>query len=162
MASGTAEAQILKKLGNAAKNAAERALERQTEKRTEDAVNKTVDDVFDGKKEDEQQQGNAPANADAQGNPQAPAAQAPQQSLEMTYAKSDFVPGDEIMFEDNLVGEQLGEFPSMWDLKEGNAEVANVGGENAIHFGQATLIMPFMKEKDYLPDVYRGRLPSRR
>jgi hypothetical protein len=41
----------------------------------------------------------------------------------MAYAKSDFVAGDEIIFEDLLTGEKLGEFPSMWDLKEGNAEV---------------------------------------
>ena len=72
----------------------------------------------------------------------------------MTYAKSDFVPGDEIIFEDLLVGEKLGEFPSMWDLKEGNAEVVNVGGENAIHMGEETLIMPYMKEKDYLPEQF--------
>ena len=72
----------------------------------------------------------------------------------MTYAKSDFVAGDEIIFEDLLVGEKLGEFPSMWDLKEGNAEVVSVGGENAIHMGEETLIMPYMKEKDYLPEEF--------
>ena len=75
-------------------------------------------------------------------------------ALEMAYAKSDFVPGDEIFFEDLLIGEKLGEFPSMWDLRMGNAEVASVGGENAIHLETETLIIPLMKEKNYLPDVF--------
>ena len=35
---------------------------------------------------------------------------------ETTYAKSDFVPGDEIIFDDNFEGERLGEFPLSWDL----------------------------------------------
>lgn len=46
--------------------------------------------------------------------------------LEMTYAKCDFVAGDVIIFEDLLEGEQLGEFPSKWDLERGNAEIAKV------------------------------------
>lgn len=56
-------------------------------------------------------------------------------SLEATYAKSDFVPGDEIIFEDLLVGEQLGEFPSRWDLERGVAEIAKVNGETVIAHG---------------------------
>ena len=38
----------------------------------------------------------------------------------MAYAKSDFVAGDEIIFEDDQSGEKMGEFPSMWDLLGGN------------------------------------------
>ncbi|MFA5277848.1 MAG: hypothetical protein WC377_05145, partial [Bacteroidales bacterium] len=49
----------------------------------------------------------------------------------MEWAKSDFVAGDEIFFEDNLTGEKLGEFPSRWDIIEGNAEVVKIDGENA-------------------------------
>ena len=151
----------LKKLGKKAEQAAKNAVERNVERKTE----KAVDDAFDGKigKSDnnnsqnnnqnynnaQQQSSSLPDNPSPQNAPQ----QEPQ-SLEMTYAKSDFVPGDEIIFEDLLIGEQLGEFPSMWDLKEGNAEVANVGGENAIHMSKETLIMPYMKEKDYLPEQF--------
>ena len=56
-------------------------------------------------------------------------AETPQQdrnALEMAYAKNDFVPSDEIFFEDLMDNEQLGEFPSMWDLVEGNAEIASI------------------------------------
>jgi outer membrane protein OmpA-like peptidoglycan-associated protein len=82
----------------------------------------------------------------------------PQQGMkadEIAYAKSDFVAGDEIIFEDNLVGEKLGEFPSQWDLIEGNADVAKVNGENVINLEQWTKIAPLMKNmKNYLSDSY--------
>jgi len=150
---------FLKKLGKKVENAAKNAIERNAERKTEEAVDKVFEGDFGkGKKDKDKQNNNGNNNADAQGydNGDATAQTQPQkgQSLEMTYAKSDFVPGDEIIFEDLLVGEKLGEFPSMWDLKEGNAEVVNVGGENAIHMGEETLIMPYMKEKDYLPEQF--------
>ena len=74
----------------------------------------------------------------------------------MTYAKSDFVPGDEIIFEDLVDNEQLGEFPSMWDLKKGSAEVAEVNGKKAITFdGSVTTIAPLMKDMtNYLPEKF--------
>ena len=146
---------FLKKLGKKVENAAKNAIERNAERKTEEAVDKVFEGDFGKGKKDKNNNGNN--NADAvYDNGNATAQTQPQkgQSLEMTYAKSDFVPGDEIIFEDLLVGEKLGEFPSMWDLKEGNAEVVNVGGENAIHMGKETLIMPYMKEKDYLPQEF--------
>ena len=147
---------FLKKLGKKVENAAKNAIERNAERKTEEAVDKVFEGDFGKGKKNKNNNGNN--NADAQGydngDATAQSGQQSGQSLEMTYAKSDFVPGDEIIFEDLLVGEKLGEFPSMWDLKEGNAEVANVGGENAIHMSKETLIMPYMKEKDYLPEEF--------
>ena len=149
---------FLKKLGKKVENAAKNAIERNAERKTEEAVDKVFEGDFGkGKKDKDKQNNNGNNNADEvydNGDATAQSGQQKGQSLEMTYAKSDFVPGDEIIFEDLLVGEKLGEFPSMWDLKEGNAEVANVGGENAIHMGKETLIMPYMKEKDYLPEEF--------
>ena len=58
-----------------------------------------------------------------------PAVQAePVKKAETAYAKSDFVPGDEIIFDDDFANEQLGEFPSKWDVRSGNAEVATIDG----------------------------------
>lgn len=45
-----------------------------------------------------------------------------QQTTQATYAKSDFIPGDVIFFEDTFENEKLGEFPSQWDLLDGYAE----------------------------------------
>ena len=74
----------------------------------------------------------------------------------MAYAKSDYVPGDEIFFEDDQSGEKMGEFPSMWDLVSGNAEIASIDGRKVINYVEAgTTIVPLMKDmKSYLPDVF--------
>jgi len=62
--------------------------------------------------------------------------------VELKWSKFDFVPGDKIIFEDNLVGEENGEFPSRWDLVQGTVENAQYGGENVIMFrgGSPTII----------------------
>lgn len=101
---------------------------------------------------------------------QAAPAPAPQKNVEVEYAKSDFVPGDEIFFEDTMEGEQMGEFPSRWDLLEGEAETAKIGGKTCISLtaDKSTKVEPLMKnQKSYLPDVftlefdfYRGKTDS--
>lgn len=76
---------------------------------------------------------------------------------QLVWVKYDFVPGDKVIFEDNLTNEENGEFPSRWDLVNGTAEIANFGGLDVIMFrGNATTIVPYLKdpEKDYLPDVF--------
>ncbi|HNZ72468.1 MAG TPA: hypothetical protein PKJ43_07595, partial [Prolixibacteraceae bacterium] len=57
-----------------------------------------------------------------------------QNSDQISWNKYDFVPGTEIIFEDNLGGEQNGEFPSKWDLVGGNVENANLNAENVLMF----------------------------
>ena len=76
---------------------------------------------------------------------------------ETNYDKSDFVPGDEIIFDDNFEGEKLGEFPLRWDLLDGYAEMAQQQGRNVIAFTDNGLgqVMPLMKKKwDWLPEVF--------
>ncbi len=75
----------------------------------------------------------------------------------LSWAKYDFVPGDKVIYEDNLEGEKNGEFPSRWDLDDGNVEVAVLDGENVIMFREyESTIIPYMKdpETDYLPDIF--------
>ena len=79
------------------------------------------------------------------------------ESPQLVWAKYDFVPGDIVIFEDDLLGEENGEFPSRWDLVKGNVEVAEFGGENVIMFrGGGPIIIPYIKNsnEDYLPDVF--------
>ena len=168
----------LRGLGRAAENAAKRAVERNVESATERAIDRAFSETEDavedavrgessnkGKKNKNKNKNNdindnnGSNNADAvydNGDATAQSGQQKPQSVEMAYAKSDFVPGDEIIFEDLLVGEKLGEFPMMWDLLNGNAEIANVGGENVIYFAEGdTQIVPLMENpKNYLPDVF--------
>lgn len=153
---------FLKKLGKKVENAAKNAIERNAERKTEEAVDKVFEGDFGkGKKNKDKNNNGNNNNADEvydNGNGDATAQSGKQkgQSLEMAYAKSDFVPGDEIIFEDLVDNEQLGEFPSMWDLKKGSAEVAEVNGKKAITFdGSVTTIAPLMKDMtNYLPEKF--------
>ena len=151
---------FLKKLGKKVENAAKNAIERNAERKTEEAVDKVFEGDFGkGKKDKDKQNNNGNNNADEvydNGDATAQSGQQKGQSLEMTYAKSDFVPGDEIIFEDLLVGEKLGEFPSQWDLISGTIEIAKLNGENTICFtSHGASIAPLMKDmENYLPEMF--------
>lgn len=150
---------FLKKLGKKVENAAKNAIERNAERKTEEAVDKVFEGDFGkGKKDKDKQNNNGNNNADAvydNGDATAQSGQQSGQSLEMTYAKSDFVPGDEIFFEDDLANEQMGEFPSKWDLIRDYAEVASFAGVKCINVEDDVVIRPLMSDmKNYLPDVF--------
>ena len=78
--------------------------------------------------------------------------------VKVVWAKFDFVPGDEVIFEDApSVDEENGEFPSRWDLYEGGAEVAEFNGTPVIMFlDNGGTIIPYLKNsnEDYLPEVF--------
>ncbi|SHF65324.1 OmpA family protein [Mariniphaga anaerophila] len=87
--------------------------------------------------------------------------QAPKTDVQ--WSRFDFVPGDEIIFEDGPSNdEENGEFPSRWDLVEGNCEIINVNGENVIAFPKGGDIIPYLKNSkdDYLPEVFTVELDA--
>jgi len=89
------------------------------------------------------------------GGATAAAAAPAKKAVTTQYSKSDFVPGDEVFFDDPVEGEQIGEFPSKWDLREGNSEVALLNGQQVIVLSEGgTTITPLMKEESWLGDVY--------
>ncbi len=45
------------------------------------------------------------------------------------YTKYDFVPGNKVIFYDDLTDEEEGEFPYRWNLEKGVFEIARMGGE---------------------------------
>ena len=144
---------FLKKLGKKIEETAKRKVENKVERTTE----KAMDAVLDGKGTSNNNNGNN--NADAvYDNGDATAQTQPQkgQSLEMTYAKSDFVAGDEIIFDDPMDNEQIGEFPSQWELIDGVAEVVSINGKKAMLISEwGTKVCPLMKEPlNYLGDVF--------
>ncbi len=73
----------------------------------------------------------------------------------ITRKKSDFIPGEDVIFEDKLKRELMGEFPSKWDLKRGNVENMQFEDTNVIGFtaGQSD-IFPLMDEENYLPERF--------
>lgn len=75
----------------------------------------------------------------------------------MIWNRFDFVPGDKVIFEDGPdVSEEIGEFPSRWDLYNGNSEVMEVDGNLVVGFPQGGTIVPYLKnsKEDYLPEVF--------
>lgn len=125
------------------------------EKKVEDTVSDAADEAMGNKKGKKAKSGKANDadydDADATSTRQTKTAKGEE-------VKSDFVPGTVVIFEDNLQGEQMGEFPSKWDLIDNNAEVARMNGQMAIKFehGSNTKITPLLKggNKKYLPEVY--------
>ena len=141
----------LKKLGEKAVDAGKRAVERKVENKADRVASDASDTVLDGKKS---KKGNSSKSNDADYE---------DEEVEDTYdpqagaAKSDFVRGGIIMFEDNMQGEQVGEFPSKWDLVRGNAEIATIQGQKCIALIDGDgWITPLVKGgiKNYLGDVF--------
>jgi hypothetical protein len=53
-------------------------------------------------------------------------------------------------FQDDLVGEVQGDFPSQWDLTKGSAEIASLEGVPYIYFSNGAIITPKIDGEDYL------------
>ncbi|OGU29618.1 MAG: hypothetical protein A2057_08745 [Ignavibacteria bacterium GWA2_35_9] len=145
------------------KKKVEKKLEKEVDKtidkgieETEEAIKKGGEDDSEGKKP-ENDPANKPTDKDTLVNSetdQSPRDMVPQEELKV-WSKYDFVSGDKIIFEDNLINEKHGEFPLKWNLLSGNAEIAKFGDDNVIAFMiNKTEISPLMKTKEYLPEVF--------
>lgn len=166
------------------KKKVEREANKRANKRADKAVNDTfdaVEDEIDGKNKkteeekttdksesksksggkSEEQSNESPTNA---GNTPGAESNVNEQETEkpvLNWAKYDFVPGTEIIFEDNQEGELNGEFPSKWDLVKGSVENANFDGSNVIYFIKCNAnsggnIIPLLtnSSEDYLPEEF--------
>jgi outer membrane protein OmpA-like peptidoglycan-associated protein len=134
-------------------------IERKTEERVDAEANKAADaaldsaeDAITGKKKNPPPQntgGKQNTNTNTSSSSGSGAAPANMKA----YANYDFIPGDKILFEDNFMSDQDGEFPAHWDLTSGQAIVNRVSGEPAFLLtdGNYAVVFPRMKEKQYLP-----------
>lgn len=155
--------QFLKKLTNKAKA----KIEREAENRSERRVNKKIDEEFDKAedaidgKEEENTTGTTKQNGTQSGSSENDAEDVGLQESKgpnVVWSKFDFVPGDEVIFEDGpSTDEENGEFPSRWDLMKGQIEIADVDGEKVLMFIDGNpKIVPFLKnsKEDYLPEIF--------
>lgn len=140
--------------------------------KTNEKINQGIDKAFDNAFDKDKKENNQPATTtqpqQTENNTNNQQTTTPQQQNSdnanvktnaptLKWAKYDFVPGNKIIFEDNMLHEENGEFPSRWDLDRGTVENAEFGGENVIMFrGGGPTIIPYIKnpEKDYLPEVF--------
>ena len=144
VAGTTADAQFLERLKNRAQDAVERNVG--------DIVEQEINDAFEGKKSDKKSK--KKQKQEAEEYEEEEIEEGPQDT-EAVYEQSDFVPGTVVFFDDNLQGEQMGEFPSKWDLIDGSTDVASMKGKKCIHFEPGTRIEPLMtNQTSYLPDFF--------
>ena len=152
---------LLRSLGERAKNAVENKITQKVDEAINNAVDKAADKAeskIKGKKKDVQaadEKQEKPAASEEK--PVAPE-QKPAKKVQTSYAKSDFVPGDEIFFEDTFENEQLGEFPLRWDILDGYVETASLEGRKVLAFTDNGLgqVMPLMKDNEWnwLPEIF--------
>ena len=137
-------------------------VQREAEKKANKEIDKGIENAMDpeeAEKEKEKQQQDQKQNQqqDQQGEEAGNQNENKEsEALELNWAGYDFVPGEEVFFEDIHEGEENGEFPSRWDIYSGNVENAQLGGENVIMFRVDSYVMPFMEnaESAYLPEVF--------
>lgn len=75
----------------------------------------------------------------------------------MASSPHGFVAGHEVVFEDALVGEEQGAFPSCWQTIAGRAEVVEVpleDGMQSILLFDHSAIAPLMASEKYLPKAF--------
>ncbi|MHC1739455.1 MAG: OmpA family protein [Ignavibacteriaceae bacterium] len=154
------QAQIdLKKILKKTKDKTEKKIESKIEKKIDD----TVDDVLEGNIGDGEEESGNSKDQNEGNETQSKNNINPKDETQkkVSWNKYDFVPGDIVIFEDNLEGEKNGEFPSKWDLTKGNIEVATFNEENVIYFIKCNTnggggIVPLLKNssEDYLPEEF--------
>src|ERR1035437_3253258 len=127
-----------------------------TKQRADAKVDKTIDKGLD-KVEDAGKGNNNKADNSNNTNDQKQSANSSSAPSLRVYQNYDFVPGDKILFEDNFVGDQDGEFPAHWELKGGQAVLNKVPtGEEALFLtdGNYVVVSPRMKTQNYLTDPF--------
>lgn len=151
----TGHSQLIKKIGNKIKN--------KSEQRADQKVDQTIDKGLDKTEEATKKKDSKPDEPAEQ-----PASQSPAQTGTVTtpepsapqslkvYANYDFVPGDRIIFEDNFTGDQDGEFPSHWELENGQGILNKIKGSEAFFLtdGNYAIVTPLTKTKNYLGNIF--------
>ena len=145
-----AEAQgWLNNLKDKAVDAAKRTIENKVSNKTEKVTGDAADAVLNGKKGKK-----GKANDDGGYEDEEGASGDEPVDFAQVQAKSDFKRGATVFFTDDLSGEQMGEFPSKWDLLQGSeVEVVSIKGKKAIKFEESK-IRPLMKDLKYLPEEF--------
>lgn len=144
-----AEAQIWKKITKKAEQAVERSILKKTDQKVTKETDKAIDGVLgeNGASEDVPGDINSPGSKTSSPNGNV-------SGTAKTWSKYNFIPGDEIIFEDDLSLEENGEFPSRWDLVKGNAENASLDGTKIITLNHRSIISPLIEKENYLPEIF--------
>ena len=123
--------------------------------KVDENVDKGIDKVLD-KAEDEASGAVKGKKGKASKGEKAAEVDVPTQEADPVAAtSSDFKRGSVILFQDDVTAEQVGEFPSKWDMFQGTIETKTLGGVKAINVTDNGQIQPLIKEPGaYLPEEF--------
>ena len=134
---------FLKRLKDKAVEKVKDKIENKVERETDEVM----DDVLDGKKKEKSSKKN---RNDADDSSASASDEQPQATT-----SSDFKRGSVILFQDDVTAEQVGDFPSKWDMFSGTVETKTLGGVKAINPTDNAQIQPLIKEQGaYLPEEF--------
>lgn len=152
----SSNAQIFKKIKKRVQETAEETAARKAEEKTAEAIDSLTEKPF--KKKKKRRKKGAHTEENYEEYPDTEYEEELEEEANTTPAQLwsayNFVPGEEVIFFDDLDGEESGEFPSRWDINKGNAENASLDGEAVIAMKQYTNIYPLMESEEYLPEVF--------
>jgi len=155
------EAQLLKKLKKSVEKAAEDAVVKKTAEKAGKETEKAMDSILYNNKDKNKNPNDPDKPAVTKDEKELNSNKDENSSIEnndsrklQLWSKYNFVPGDEVIFQDDLLDEESGEFPSRWDLMKGSAENATLGDEPIINLENGSIIMPLKDSNDYLPEVF--------
>ena len=155
----SAQNNVLNRLKNRAKNAAESNIGRKVEKGVNDILDGKFGKNKNEKNSQQQEQQASPQVQTGAADGAADGAATPEQqrnnAAKIDWNSYDFVSGDEIIFEDTQENEQIGEFPSMWDVFNGYAQIVELNGVKCISLSDDGAITPLFNDgKPYLTDQF--------
>lgn len=145
----TTHAQLLKKLAEKVKD--------KSEQRADQKVDQTIDKGLDKADDATKKKNNSIDKKEEQSKDQQDKNNViTSQPPLKVYANYDFVPGDNVLFEDHFTDDQDGEFPAHWELEKGQAVLNNINSEPALLIteGNYAIVSPRMKNKSYLTDPF--------
>lgn len=157
----TSYAQIWKKV----QDAAQRTIERKAEEKTEEGI----DNIFKKKdkkktKSKKKKSGTVISSGEDNDETETTTSESDAKTL-ATKSKNTspeiwrnfkFIPGEKVIFYDDLKTEEVGEFPSRWDIVGGGVEVAQLSGNKVIlgTTGRKDRITPLFNSDNYLSDEF--------
>jgi outer membrane protein OmpA-like peptidoglycan-associated protein len=137
---------------NRLKDRAIQTVQGKVENKVDQTVSEGMDEVLDGKKSDKKSKNSK--NEDAEMADVGDAVDV-SDAAPATATSSDFKRGSIIIFDDDVTAEQVGEFPSKWDLFQGTVETKTLGGVKAINLTDNAQVQPLIEDLGpYLPEEF--------
>ncbi|MEO7045439.1 MAG: OmpA family protein [Ferruginibacter sp.] len=148
-------AQVFKKLSDKVKDKATQRANQKTDQAIDKSLDKTEEGVNNaGKNSTSNNNSNnsSTQSPSTQSNPTTDNGSSLSPTVSKVYQNYDFIPGEKILFEDNFATDADGEFPSHWELQNGQAVVNQYNGKPTLLItdGNAGWVSPLMKKKKYL------------